>query len=295
MMRFRRSHGSFLFPCLLVLAGLTGGALAAPAAATLSVAAELNPDPAQPSENLDAQVTVSSLGGASGSLVLRLLWPAAMGIQVPSTSGGGSCPGSCDPGELLTWNLGALDAGASTTVGFAELLPSNAASGTVIPFQFELLEDGVSRALFTKNVTVAADSPLELAIDPLADPVAPGGLLTYELTFGNAGTAAAEAATLRLPLPAGSVFLGGGGILEDGEVRFDLGDLPPGAWGRRRVELFAPNLPAGSLLAPGAAEIVATVAGQPRRARASAVSRIGGSAIASGDGEPGRSGGPESS
>ena len=245
------------------------------AQAALSARAEVNPNPAQPGETVDMQITVSSTS-ASGSLVLRLLWPAAMNFQSPSTTGGGACPGSCDTGEFLTWNLGSLGSGSSITVGFADQLKTSLVDGTVIPFQVELLEGGVSRLTFTKNIEVRPDSPLELTIDPLLDPVPTSGAFEYELVYGNLGASPAENCELGMTLPAGTQFLAatGNGLLVGNRVIWDCGSLTANSGGRERVKVNVGALAASTLLAVDDAAVTAEVQFLPKIARAEAVTRV---------------------
>ena len=95
-----------------------------------------------------------------------MLWPSELGSS-PFITGGGECPGSCGPGEYLSWDLGILGPSSSVSVGFNEHLFSSIANGSLIPLDFELL-DGLSIvATISLSVEVHSDSPLELAIDPL--------------------------------------------------------------------------------------------------------------------------------
>lgn len=269
---------TFVAPSLLATI-LTLFLAAAPAQAVLSVAAEINPDPAQPSELVDVQITIASTA-TSGSLTLRVLWPQNLQGSTTITNGG-SCPGSCSAGELLTWSLGTLAAGGNVTVGFNDLVSSSVANGTMIPFQIELLEGGVSRVLFTRSIEVQANSPLELVVDPLTDPVAPSGVLVYELTYGNNGAASAENAEMTFPLPAGTQFLSatGGGVLLGGTVTWDLGNIPANDGGKERVTVQVNALANGSLLWLDAAAVTGEVNFLPRTSRARAVSRVAGGSL----------------
>lgn len=255
---------------LLSVAGLG----AAPARAALSVAAEINPDPAQPSELIDIQLTVASTA-ASGSLALRVLWPERL-QGTSAITAGGSCPGGCDAGDLLTWNLGSLAAGANVVVGVNTLVSASATDGSVIPLQIELLEGGVSRVLFTRSIEVQAASPLELVLDPLTDPVTPGSVLVYELVYGNAGAASAENAQMSFPVPAGTQFLSatGNGVHAGGTITWNLGSVAPNDGGRERVTLQVNALASGSMLTVDAASVSGEINFLPRTSRARAVSRV---------------------
>ncbi len=240
----------------------------------LTLVAEVNPDPAQPNEMLDVQLTVASTS-ASGSLTLRVLWPNEID-QFPVTTGGGSCPGSCDTGEYLTWNLGSLGPGGNVTVSFNEHVESFAADGTFM-LEIDLLEGGSLDQTLNVPVEVQDDSPLEIFVDPLADPVAAGSSFEYEIVYGNTSSAVAENAELVFPVPTGTQFLSasGGGSFSAGSVTWDLGPLPAGGGGRERVRVSVNALGTGTPLAVDAATVTGELNFQSRTARATAVSRVG--------------------
>ncbi|MCP3969526.1 MAG: DUF11 domain-containing protein, partial [Rhodobacteraceae bacterium] len=146
------------------------------ATAPLGLAMEINPDPAEPDELLDLQISVSNPNaGPTGTLTLRLLYPEHI-WKSPSVTAGGDCPGTyCEAGEYLTWNLGDLPAYGGVSVSMNEYVLSGVVDGTLIPFEIELLEDGSPARNLSHTVAVQSSSPLELTVDPLSDPAAPGG------------------------------------------------------------------------------------------------------------------------
>ena len=120
----------------------------------------------------------------------------------------------------------------------------------------EGLEELIVRLTNANGVELAFDEPAFAAIDDddsarleiskSAPPaVAPGGELTYELSF-SAGTASWSNVIITDPLPIGATFVSAsdGGTLANGEVSFDIGDLGP-ADGTRTVTftVLAPALP----------------------------------------------------
>ncbi|WP_456418122.1 hypothetical protein [Thiolapillus sp.] len=121
--------------------------------------AEINPNPVQPSELLDAQITIGNpTGGATGQLSLRVLWPEHIGGWPLVTGYGNACSNRhCEPGEYVIWDstvLGALPAGGNLTVGFTETILSSVADGTVIPFRIELFESAKLVRTFSHSVFV---------------------------------------------------------------------------------------------------------------------------------------------
>lgn len=260
-------------------AGRHARAMAVSSVATeaLALAVEVNPDPVDPNQNQDTQITVGNPDGVTtGTLSLRLLWPEEL-VTAPLASDGGDCPGSfCETGEYLTWNLGLLGANRSVTVSYSESARPTTISGTLIPLEFELFEDGRLVRTISHTTVANADSPLELAVDPLSDPVAPGGTLVYELTYGNAGGSSLENAVLEMPVPAGTQFVSatGGGTLAAGTVSWSLGTLLPGGAGRQRVTVAVDALSEGSVLSLDAAVLSGEIAAIAREARAMAVSSV---------------------
>ncbi|MEM7585286.1 MAG: hypothetical protein AAF560_17985 [Acidobacteriota bacterium] len=245
----------------------------------LTLAAEINPNPAEPGGLLDAQITVTTTS-ATGNLTLRLEWPAGVG-STPFTTGGGGCSGSCSVGEFLIWNLGSLGPGQTQTVGFNENVLSGTCDGTIIPFEIDLLEDGTVESSITPTIEIRAESPLSLLVDPLSDPVAAGDDLVYEIVYGNDGVDSAENVELAFPVPAGTVFLSatGGGVFSGGQVSWDLGSLAAQDGGRQRVTVGVGALPAGTLLEVDSAVLSGDIVFQPRESRATAVSRVGPEAL----------------
>jgi uncharacterized repeat protein (TIGR01451 family) len=248
---------------------------ASPGWAAFTLMAEANPDPAEPSQMMDVQVSVSTTS-ATGTLTLRMLWPEELN-GFPFFNGGGTCPGSCQAGEYMVWNLSALEADTSVTVGFNTQVLGNVADDTFIPLEFELLEDAVERETLSLSVEVQVNSPLELVIDPMTDPVVSEGTLVYEINFGNSGSASSEDTELIFPVPEGTQFLSttGGGVFSAGSVSWDLGTLRPGGGGRERVSVQVDTLSAGSLLLVNAASLSGNISFLPKQSRAMAVSRVG--------------------
>ncbi len=258
----------------LILTCLTLTLSSGAAFGALTLVTEVNPDPAQPNEMLDVQLTVASTS-TTGTLTLRVLWPNEID-QFPVTTGGGSCPGSCDTGEYLTWNLGTLGPNASITVSFNEHVESFAADGTFM-LEIDLLEGGSVDQSVSVPVEVQADSPLEIFVDPLADPVAAGDTFEYEIVYGNRSASVAQDGELAFPVPTGTQFMSatGGGTFSGGTVTWDLGPVPAGDGGRERVKVSVNALATGTPLVVDAATISGELDFQPKEARATAVSRIG--------------------
>ena len=248
------------------------------AGVTLKLAIEVDPDPVEPGETLELRARISNTSNSpTGALILRMHYPDLL-YQFPVITGGAACPGGqCGPTELLTWNLAALPAHGSHTVSVATFVNGDAPTGSLIPFELELLENGGATAAAGHTVEVETARPLELTIDPVPDPVPPGGQLVYDLGFTNKGAAVATGAEMRLPLPAGTTFVSatGGGVVSGGDVVWTLGSIPASNGGKRRATVMVDGgLPDGALLIVDAASLTATINAETRQSRATVVSRV---------------------
>lgn len=246
------------------------------ASESLQLNMEVSPGPVNADEVLDGQIMVGNPDGLlTGNLVLRLLWPEELGLN-PFFSGGGSCAGSCNPGEYVTWDLGPLGPGQTVTVSFDEITKLALVDGTLIPLEVELVEEGLPVRQVSRTVRTQTASPLEIFVDPQLDPVISGDPLTYEVVFSNTSSAPAENATLRLPVPAGTQFVSatGGGALTGDSVIWNLGTIPGNTGGRRRVNVVLDVISNGAALLVDSAALSATVNFQDRESRAMAVSRV---------------------
>lgn len=154
-----------------------------------------------------------------------------------SSCGNGVCTG----GEEGLWNLGTLDAGASTFItvepNVAEAL---AVEGTLIASQFSVYATDMNpyRASATQPVDVG--SAAELTLTASADAVVPGESFTYDLFVGQVGAQALLETELRLELPAGVVVqsISDGGVADsDGSIVWDLETVAVAGTAYRSVEV----------------------------------------------------------
>ena len=127
----------------------------------------------------------------------------------------------------------------------------SAAAGAMIPFDASVFEGVNTLASDTSFVFVDPGRELELALHEDADPVLPGGVVEYALTYGvHASSAGAPAATVSLPVPSGTTFQSatGGGQLSGGVVTWTLGSLGPGETGEVRARVVADGVSVGEIL-----------------------------------------------
>ena len=249
-------------------------------ATPLTVSLEVNPDPARPNETLNTDLTVTNRSASPiFGAVLQLRMPDGVNFFSNSLlTGGGACPGTtCDRRELVTWNLGTLAPGGGITVSLPPLVSSGGsapADGELIMLGAQVTEDGGRQALARHSVVVESSPVLDLALDEDVDPVAPGGLVTYTLTYGNRSAASVSGAQLSFPLPVGSTLVSStGGTQVGNEVQWTLNTLVAGEGGRRSVVVAVDSAIDGDVLRVDAAQLSGTVSAA-RYARASAVTRV---------------------
>jgi len=84
---------------------------------------------------------------------------------------------------------------------------------------------------------MVSTTDLALGMTSTPNPVAAGGMLSYELTFGNPTVTSVSGVTLAVPLPTGTSFVSatGGGTLVGGVVQWNVGTLGPGVAGQRQL------------------------------------------------------------
>jgi uncharacterized repeat protein (TIGR01451 family) len=253
--------------------------------APMPLAIEVNPDPVRQNARLPTEIAVTNISAAALSITLRARVPDGVGAFPPSliTGGGTGCgnpptASACDPGELISINVGTLDPGEGTVVSLPPVVADGIESGRLIVWE-AIVTGGLEshQSVATHHVAVDNDNALTLSADDTPNGTPAGGVLTYVLTYGNRGATALNDTMLRLPLPAGTTLLGStGGTLAAGVLSFNLGTLGAGQGGRRQLRLqLGPELPAGSLIWLNGPQISGTSAGTVlETARASEVTPV---------------------
>ncbi len=240
----------------------------------LTVAA--GPDPAEPGEDLDVELTVANRGGQPRfGIEVRLDMPDATADFSESVAGA-TCPGStCGPRERVRLSLVDLDPGESRTFRLPISVAGSATPGRALPLEAEVLDDSGAIREAAATVLVATERTAGLSLVASDDPARPGDEVVWTLTWASrAGGDGATDAELAMRLPAGLTFLAAtdDGVLEStaaGDVvRWPLGAVAPGAGGERRVVTRVdPAFPAGAMLVPEARfDEAGTTAGELVRA-----------------------------
>ncbi|MFB9067852.1 hypothetical protein B1808_09785 [Pseudofulvimonas gallinarii] len=206
---------------------------------------------------------VPSAGYLSGEVVVVNtsdvdIFDATVNVRVPyrnywrfdlSDSGTGS--GSTGGGEVMSWNVGQLPAGAVRTRSFGLQLRSDAQGGDILSYTaWARGNNGADRAAANDLLFVRTARALRLGVETSHDAVQMGDALTYTLVYGNTQVNASSSATLRLPVPDGLTFVSAtdGGALVGGEVVWTLGALPATHTNQRQATFIVADLPEGHLL-----------------------------------------------
>ena len=248
----------------------------------LNLSLALNPDPVRPGETVDARLTVTNTGTTELLAVeAEVFLPEALqnfGTDL-TTGAGATCVGdqfttTCSTRERLVFTVGTLQAGAGVTLSLPPVMAGNAAAGRLFTFNARARETNGTTAAARASVRVE-DNRLELTLDDDVEPIPPGGLLTYRLSYGNPTTTAAQGTTLRLPLPVGVEFVSAsdGGALnaQTQVVEWNLATVSPTQGGRRSVVVQASDdLTDGAVI--GAEATIEDSTG--RRTRATAETRV---------------------
>ncbi len=207
----------------------------------LDLAVTVNPAPIRSSELMLVELTVSNTSGATMfGAELQARMPEHVGQVYDSPNeyaqllGNGTCyQGSCTSGELITWQLGDLAAGQSTTVAFWPTV-ATVDTGELLVVDARVTDDAGREAVISRSIPVRNDQDVSLRISSSRDPVSAADEITYTLTYGNHGLSTLTNAGIELPLPSLATFVSAtdGGTAANGVVSWNLGSLAAGASGK---------------------------------------------------------------
>jgi uncharacterized repeat protein (TIGR01451 family) len=211
----------------------------------LSLGLTGTPNPVAPGQKIEYAVSVSNRGTSNtGLFTVSAIVPPYTSVNAAYDAPGhynGGCaysPGTCLPGQAISWNVN-LAPGASTTLRYSALVGSATPPPNGTGFTATATTTYGSTTLNVTSDAVIDSRPLpELGLSDSPNVVAAGATLTYTLSYGNP-TAGAVNAALRLPLPTGTTFVSAsdGGSLTSGVVQWSLGSLAAGASGQRQVSV----------------------------------------------------------
>jgi hypothetical protein len=130
----------------------------------LDLAMTVVPNPAQPGQTLQTDLTVTNQSGSTlfGVVLLARFPDGVNNLGQASLTGGGTCSGTiCSAGDLVTWDLGTLTAGAAVTVSMPPVVSNGLVDGQLLVIDASVTSDGGNG-----NQTLATDTVL---IGPFID------------------------------------------------------------------------------------------------------------------------------
>ncbi|TVS11766.1 MAG: DUF11 domain-containing protein, partial [Wenzhouxiangella sp.] len=208
----------------------------------LGLEMDLAPDPARPGDLAVPRLTVTNRSAVlQTGLQVEMLYPSGFGSLANSgLSDGGFCPGTtCNPGQLVTWNLGSLPPGGGRTIFVpASLVPAMSA-GVHVPLSARTTADGLRDRWRRESLVVAGPNTFALALDLEDGPHAPGSNVMLRLHYGNRSNQPIENTRLRFELPPGlSLVTISDGAIQNGRwIEWPVGTLEPGQVSRRSALL----------------------------------------------------------
>jgi uncharacterized repeat protein (TIGR01451 family) len=224
------------------------------ASADLSITLTAAPDPVVAGNNLSYTATVTN-GGPSNAADVSISLPLPVGTSFVSAtpSAGGSC-NALNP-VVCVW-AGATAPLAAHNVDIVVLVaPSQTAALSATATAFSATSDPVpGNDTATVGTTVLVSADLSITLSDAPDPVVAGTNLTYTATITNAGPSDATAATINLPLPAGTTLVsgsvsGGGACIGAPVLCSVTGNVAPGATRTATIVVaVAPSVLTGSVL-----------------------------------------------
>lgn len=201
-------------------------------------------------------ITVSNLGpgAAPGTVVQDTLMtavdPASFTIDPPASSLGG-CAFTV-PNQQFTCNLGTLAAGQSATITVDITSSAAGVFTNHATVSGDVLETSSADNQGSDTVEAIATSDLAVTKTAAPEPVAAGGLLTYQIEVSNAGPNDAAQVRVLDTLPPGVIYSGATiGCVEApaGTVTCDISDLLSGESRAIGLGVLVPgNMPSGSSL-----------------------------------------------
>src|SRR5207249_1573259 len=145
-----------------------------------------------------------------------------------SATGGGTLAAG-----VVTWNIGALAAGASSSVQLVVAVTSPLANGTIITNGTYSIDSNETAPTNGAAITTTVSSApvLNVSKTDSPDPVNAGSNITYAISYSNTGNANATGVVITDTIPANTSFVSatGGGTLAAGVVTWNIGALAAGA------------------------------------------------------------------
>jgi uncharacterized repeat protein (TIGR01451 family) len=202
-------------------------------APVLTISKTDGPDPVAAGANITYSLSWSNTGNMNASGVVVTDTLPANTTFVSATAGG------TRSGSVVTWNVGALNAGASGSAQLVVKVNSPLANGTTISnaaYAIDCAETApVSGGAVSTTVTSAP--ALAISVTDAPDPVLAGANLTYTLTWSNNGNMDATSLAITDAVPANTTFVSatGGGTESGGVVTWTAPVLAVAASGSAQM------------------------------------------------------------
>jgi len=134
-----------------------------------------------------------------------------------------------ESGNIVSWNLGTVKAGARGSVTLTVDVDSLIANGTILTNSGTIDSTETDPSPFSLDVNVHSEPVLTLTKTASKDPVSPGDHLLYTLHYENLGTDVASNLVVEDTLPVGVTFdtASNGGTLSGNIVSWNLGTILP--------------------------------------------------------------------
>jgi uncharacterized repeat protein (TIGR01451 family) len=247
---------------------------------TLSLVAHR--DPIRPGEIMEVQLTATNASaGALGGLTIQARVPESTETFPEGRSNGAACLAGnmqCAARSIAQWNIGALAPGEGGSVRMPPQVSMSTADGTLLRVLARAFVGGAGatrgrNALLSHTIVTDNEAPFDLAVTAPGDHVVAGQMLTYTLHFGRPAATDAVDALLRMELPPGVFFssaTGGGMLVGDSTVEWDLGTVAAGTGGMRQATVIVDSF----VVAGTALRGRGTIAGAAGEARAHVVTNV---------------------
>ncbi|HET8946369.1 MAG TPA: fibronectin type III domain-containing protein, partial [Candidatus Polarisedimenticolia bacterium] len=202
-------------------------------APVLAISMTDGPDPVAAGANLTYTINWSNTGNmnASGVVVTDTI-PANTTFVSATASGTRS-------GSVVTWNVGALNAGASGSAQLVVKVNTPLANGTTITNSTYGIDSNETSAIAGGAVTTTVSSVPVLTISKTdgPDPVLAGANLTYTLNWSNTGNMDATSLVVTDTVPANTTFVSAtaGGTESGGVVTWTAASLAAGGSGSAQM------------------------------------------------------------
>jgi uncharacterized repeat protein (TIGR01451 family) len=215
--------------------------------AVLSVTMADAPDPVDAGDLLTYTLSYANTGNADATGVVLTDVVSTNTTFVSATSGGTLS------GSTVTWSLGSLAAGDSGSVQVTVLVDSPLPNGTIITNGSYSIDSSEAAPVSGAAVTTTVTSSPALSVDKAdgLDPVEAGDLLTYTLSYANAGNADATGVVVTDILPPNTSFISAtaGGTFSGSTATWPLGNLAAGDSGSVQMTVSVDSpLPDGTII-----------------------------------------------